>query len=144
MKDDVVIRDEKVQDLVLRTRNYALRIIRLYSSLAKTTEAQVLGKQLLRSGTSVGAQYREAKRAKSDADLINKLEGSLQELEESAYWLELISAAGILHGEEMTDLQSETNELTAIFTSIVKKIKSKKNNLSSFSPHPSSFRGGTK
>lgn len=142
MKDDVVTSDEKVQDLILRTRNYALRIIRLYPSLPKTVEAQVLGKQLLRCGTSVGAQYREAKRAKSDADFINKLESSLQELEETAYWLELISAAGILQSEEMIDLLSETNELIAIFTSIVKKVKSRKNISSSVTPHPSSFRGG--
>jgi four helix bundle protein len=143
MKDDVGAGSgEKIQDLVVRTRNYALRIVQLYSSLPKTTEAQVLGKQLLRSGTSVGAQYREAKRAKSDADFINKLEGSLQELEETGYWMELISATGISNGEVIIELQSETNELTAIFTSIVKKVKSKKNLNSSLSPHPSSFRGG--
>jgi four helix bundle protein len=142
MKDEIVMEGLAAsigtrQDLVLRTRNYALQCIRIYTSLPKTTEAQVLGKQLLRSGTSVGAQYREAKRAKSDADFINKLEGSLQELEETGYWLELISAAGILQYEGTIDLQTETNELTAIFTSIVKKVKSKKKDLSSFSPHPS-------
>jgi four helix bundle protein len=67
------------QDLKVRTKQFALQIIRLYTSLPKTTEAQVIGKQVLRSGTSVGAQYREAQRAKSDADFINKVEGSLQD-----------------------------------------------------------------
>ena len=73
------------QDLKLRTKQFALRIIRLYTALPKTTEAQVMGKQVLRSGTSVGAQYREAQRAKSDVDFINKVEGSLQELDETSY-----------------------------------------------------------
>ena len=80
-------------DLKVRTKQFALRIIRLYTSLPKTTEAQVIGKQVLRSGTSVGAQYREAQRAKSDADFINKVEGSLQELDETGYWLELLQTA---------------------------------------------------
>ena len=82
-------RDVK-QDLKERTKAFALRIIRLYAALPKTTEAQVLGKQVLRSGTSVGAHYREAQRAKSNADFIGKIEGGLQELEETAYWLELL------------------------------------------------------
>ncbi|MCL6560551.1 MAG: four helix bundle protein, partial [Firmicutes bacterium] len=69
---------EKSWDLKDRTREFALRGIGLYSALPKTSEAQVLGKQLIRSGTSVGAHYREAQRAKSNADFINKLEGALQ------------------------------------------------------------------
>ena len=82
---------EKQQDLGVRTKMFALQIIRLYSSLPKTTVAQVIGKQVLRSGTSVGAHYREARRAKSDADFINKIEGGLQELDETGYWLELLA-----------------------------------------------------
>ena len=77
----------EVVDLKMRTKKFALRIIRLYSAVPKTTEAQVIGKQLLRSGTSVGAHYRESTRARSTAEFISKLEGGLQELEESAYWL---------------------------------------------------------
>ena len=77
------------RDLKRRTKTYALNIIKMYVDLPKTTEAQILGKQVLRSGTSVGAQYREGQRAKSNADLISKLEGALQELEETGYWLEL-------------------------------------------------------
>ena len=73
-----------------RTKEFALRIIRLFSALPKTVEARVLGKQLLRSGTSVGANYREAYRARSKSEFIAKCGDSLRELEESAYWLELV------------------------------------------------------
>ncbi|MET0501141.1 MAG: four helix bundle protein [Candidatus Binatia bacterium] len=72
-------------DLKNRTKDYALSVIRLFAELPKRTETQVMGRQLLRSGTSVGAQYREATRAKSNADFIRKIEGSLQKLEESEY-----------------------------------------------------------
>jgi four helix bundle protein len=71
------------QDLRRRTKEFALRIIKLYAALPKNAIAQVLGKQILRSGTSVGAHYREACRAKSNADFINKIEGALQELDET-------------------------------------------------------------
>jgi type I restriction enzyme R subunit len=77
-------------DLKDRTTQFALRIIRLFGSLPKSTEAQILGKQLLRSGTSVGANYREAHRGRSKAEFIAKCGDSLRELEESAYWLELL------------------------------------------------------
>ena len=86
----------------------------------------MLGKQILRSGTSVGAQYREAQRAKSDADFINKVEGSLQELDETAYWLELIKDCGMIPTEKLNPLLKETDELTAIFVSIVRKVKSRR------------------
>jgi len=76
-------------DLKIRTKDYALSVIGLFAALPKRTETHVLGRQLLRAGTSVGAQYREATRAKSKADFISKIEGSLQELEETDYWLEL-------------------------------------------------------
>ena len=72
-------------DLKARTKQFALRIVRLYSRLPKTTEAQVLGKQLLRSGTSVGAHYREASRARSNPEFVSKVECGLQELEETVY-----------------------------------------------------------
>jgi four helix bundle protein len=112
-----------VTDLRIRTKKFALRIIRMYQNLPKTGEAQVIGKQVLRSGTSVGAQYREACRAKSPADFINKMEGSLQELDETAYWLELLIESSIVKAELLADLQKETDELTAIFVSSVKTTK---------------------
>jgi len=73
-----------------RTKQFALRIVEMFSVIPKTTEAQVLGKQVLRSGTSVGANYREAYRARSKAEFIAKCGDSLRELEETAYWLELL------------------------------------------------------
>lgn len=76
-------KSEKPADLRIRTRSFALRVVRLYTSLPKKDEAQILGKQLLRSGTSVGAHYHEATRARSNAEFISKLQGGLQELEET-------------------------------------------------------------
>jgi four helix bundle protein len=86
-------------DLKLRTKDFAVRIIRLYAALPKTTEAQVIGKQILRSGTSVGAHYRESQYAKSDADFVSKIERGLQELEETSYWLELLEEMDIFNSE---------------------------------------------
>ena len=102
------------QDLRKRTRDYALRIVKLYGALPNGAIAQVLGKQILRSGTSVGAQYREAARAKSNADFINKIEGALQELDETQYWLELITETNLVKAERMSALQEETEELIAM------------------------------
>lgn len=110
-------------DLRIRTRKYALAIIRLYERLPRSVVAQTLGRQLLRSGTSPEAQYREAQRAKSSADFVSKIEGGLQELEETTYWLELLLDAEIIPAVELQPLQSETEELIAIFVSIVKNTK---------------------
>ena len=111
------------RDLRVRTKLFALRVIRLYASLPKTTEGQVIGKQLLRSGTSVGAHYREAKRAGSVAEFVSKLEGGLQELEETAYWLELLAEAGVAPAPRLLDLQHEAEELTAILVTSAKTAK---------------------
>ncbi len=109
-----------------RTKEFALRIIHLYASMPKTTEAQVIGKQMLRSGTSVGAHYREAHRSKSTADFISKIEGALQELDETAYWLELLAEGQIVPAAKLAELQKEADELIAIFVASVKTAKSKK------------------
>ncbi|MBL3589570.1 MAG: four helix bundle protein [gamma proteobacterium endosymbiont of Lamellibrachia anaximandri] len=115
---------EEFRDLRERTKAFALRVIRLYSSLPKTTEAQVIGKQLLRSGTSVGANYREAYRARSKAEYISIVGISLREIEETGYWFELLTEADIVPENKLNALQVECNELTAIFVSSVKKAKS--------------------
>lgn len=109
-----------------RTKAFALRIIRLYSSLPKTAEAQVIGKQVLRSGTSVGAHVREGKRSRSDAEMISKTEGALQELEETIYWLELLVDSGIVKAELLAGLMAEADELTAILVTSAKTIKNRK------------------
>jgi four helix bundle protein len=114
-----------MKDLASRTKEFALRVIRLYAALPKSTVAQVLGKQLLRSGTSVGAHYREAIRARSNAEFISKLEGGMQELEESSYWLELLVEAEIISAEKLNPLMAEANELMAILVTCVKKAKMK-------------------
>jgi four helix bundle protein len=121
--------DENKKDLRERTTNFALRIVHLYSSLPKTTAAQTFGKQVLRSGTSVGAQFRESQRAKSDADFINKFEGCLQEADETAYWLELLEKAGIVPAKELESLRKETDEIIAILVTIVTKVKKRINKL---------------
>ena len=118
--------EEKKQELKRRLKEYALRIIRLYEASPKTGAVQVITHQLLRSGTSPGAQYREACRAKSDADFISKAEGALQELDESDYWLELLVDGGYETEKKLKPLRDETNELIAIFVSIVTKTKARK------------------
>ena len=117
----------KTQEIALRsrTKEFALGIIRLYVALPKTTQAQVLGKQVLRSGTSVGAHYREGQRAKSEADFISKMEGGLQELDETGYWLGLLVESKIVSENKLASLRKETDELTAIFVTIVNKMKCK-------------------
>lgn len=115
----------RMKDLGTRTREFAVRCIRLYSALPKTTQAQTLGKQLLRSGTSVGAHYREATRARSDAEFISKIEGGLQELEETRYWFELLRDAQIVPWERLLELGGEADELTAILVTSVKKRKAR-------------------
>jgi four helix bundle protein len=117
--------DKTASDLRERTRDYAIRIVRLYSALPKSNPAQVLGKQILRSGTSVGAHHREAHRAKSDADFVSKIEGALQELDETAYWLELLSAVGVVSIRRLKPLVDETEELISIFVASTKKVKAR-------------------
>jgi four helix bundle protein len=110
-------------DLKIRTRDFALRVIRLYSSLPKSAEAQVIGKQVLRSGTSVGANYREGLRARSRSEYATKLNVSLMELEETLYWLELLEAA-VLRNTEVNSLRAEAGELCAILVTLIKRAKS--------------------
>lgn len=110
-------------DLRDRTKAFALRIIKLYGTLPQQPVAQVLGKQLLRSGTSVGANFREAHRARSDAEFVAKVGDCLKELDETAYWLELLVEAEIFPAERLAALQDESNQLIAILTTIAKKVR---------------------
>ena len=124
MSDECGMMNEK-QGILDRSKCFALRIIRLYPSLPKTTEAQVIGKQVLRSGTSVGAHLREGRRSRSNAEMVSKTEGALQELEETRYWLELLSDSGIVKVERLSDLMKEADEITAILVTSVKTIKAR-------------------
>src|SRR5437870_6284801 len=127
MNDEVEqMNDIERRDLRKRTKLFALRIIKLYTSLPKSTEAQVLGKQILRSGTSVGAHYREGKRARSLAEFISKIEGALQEFDETIYWLELLTESGIVPEAKLTNLKNEAEELMKMLVSSAKTAKKHK------------------
>jgi four helix bundle protein len=116
------MKDEK--DLRPRTKMFARRIIRLYVALPKTdVVAQVLGKQTLRAGTSVGANYREAYRARSKAEFISKIGDCLKEADETLYWLELILEESFIPVRRLQPLLNEANELVAILTTISKRAK---------------------
>ena len=110
-------------DLRERTKHFGLRILRMFSRLSKTTEARVLGKQILRSGTSVGANYREAYRGRSKSEFIAKCGDSLRELEETVYWLELLIDGKIVPPKLLAALRQECDELIAIFVTILKRSK---------------------
>jgi four helix bundle protein len=112
------------QDLRVRTKQLSLRIIRLNVTLQKSdTVAQILGKQVLRSGTSVGAHYHEACRARSVAEFISKIEAGTQELEETIYWLELLADSKTVSDARLRSLREECKELLAILTACVKTAK---------------------
>jgi four helix bundle protein len=124
MNDELqTMNDIERRDLRKRTKLFALRMIKLYASLAKSTEAQVLGKQLLRSGTSVGAHYREGKRARSTAEFISKVEVALQELDETIYWLELLSESQIVAESRLANLKDEAEQLMKILVTSAKTAK---------------------
>lgn len=112
-------------DLKQRTKQFALRIIKMSDALPSTKAGKVIGNQIIRSGTSVGANYRAALRAKSDADFLYKISIVTEEADESLYWLELIEESGMLPSEKIKDLMKEADELTAIFTSTARKTKEK-------------------
>ncbi len=111
-------------DLLPRTKMFARRVIRLYCALPKNdTLAQVLGKQVLRSGTSVGANYREANRARSKAEFVSKMGDCLKEADESLYWLELMIEENVVPRRRLQPLAEEANELVAIFITILKRAR---------------------
>ena len=112
-------------DMKKRTKQFALRIIRLSAALPKTREADVLGRQLLKSGTSIGANYREAVRASSRRHFVSNLEICLREGDETIYWLELLAEAGIVPEKRLSDLLDECNQLVAIMTATVRTAKEK-------------------
>jgi four helix bundle protein len=108
-------------DIRARTRAYALRILRLYRSLPKSADAQMIGKQLFRSGTSVGAHIAEAIRAKSRADFACKIEGAQQELEETIYWFDLLVDSAIVTSAKLQLLRTESEELMAVLATLAMK-----------------------
>ena len=109
--------------LELRTRNFAVTIIKLSISLPKTEEGRVLKNQITKSGTSVGANYREANRSRSKADFLNKIKISESEASETVFWLEVMKDLKWLDKVKVNEVLTEANELLAIFSSISFKTK---------------------
>jgi four helix bundle protein len=99
-----------------RTRNFAVRIVKMFKTLPRTTEAQVVGKQVLRSGTSVAANYRAVCRSRSKQEFIARLGVVVEEIDETVFWLDMLVACEIVSAERLKDLSRESEELLAIFT----------------------------
>lgn len=114
------------QEFKKRTKDIALRIIRLVESLPRTWSAEVIGKQLLRSGTSIGANYRAACRGKSTADVLHKLSIVEEEADESLYWMELLIDGDIVPERKLLALTSDVNEIVAMTVASIKTMRSKK------------------
>jgi TIGR02436 family protein len=108
-----------------RTKQIAVRVIKLIGSLPSTTSAQILGKQLLRSATSIGANYRAACRGKSTADVIHKLSIVEEEADESLYWLELLVDSELLSEKRLSALMGDINEIVAMTVSSIKTLRAK-------------------
>jgi four helix bundle protein len=111
------------KDLELRTKRFSLAIIKFTAGLPRTREVDVLSRQLLRSATSIGANYREANRGVSRADFANKLGTVQKEASETQYWIELLIESGTASKAAAEELLKESSELLAIFTAIGKKLK---------------------
>jgi len=111
------------KQLETRTKKFALSIIRLSSSLPNTTESKVIKNQITKSGTSIGANYREANRSKSKADFANKIKICESEASETVYWLELIIDLKLIDPERAQAILDESSEILAIFIAIGKKLR---------------------
>ncbi len=111
------------EEMKRRTKQFALRVIQLVEWLPKGRTAEVLGRQLLRSGTSVGANYRAACRPKSSPDFISKMGTVEEEADESLYWMELLVEAGIVKSEDLESLMKESDELLAMTVASINTAK---------------------
>jgi four helix bundle protein len=110
-------------EILLRTKRFSLRIISLFDSLSNNPSGQVIGRQLLRSATSIGAHVREGKHSRSASELFSKVSVALQEAEESRYWIELLGESGIVRQERLDDLLREADSLIAILFASTKTLK---------------------
>lgn len=117
---------EKIELLKSRTKQMSLRVIRLYQNLPANGEAQVIGKQLLRSATSVAANYRAVSRARSDAERFSKISIVVEEADETLFWLELLTDAGIAPFAKLSELQKECEEILKIVSYTRKNMKASK------------------
>jgi four helix bundle protein len=115
---------DKAAELKRRTKSFAIRIVNLFRFLPHSPDAQTLGKQLLRSGTSVGANYRAVCRARSQVEFIARMGIVVEEADESVFWLELLGETGVVRPERTQDLLDEANELVKIFGASLRTSKS--------------------
>lgn len=113
----------RADELRQRTKRFAIRIVNLFRALPRSADAQTLGKQLLRSGTSVAANYRAVCRARSKAEFISKMGIVVEEAEETVFWLEILTETGVVSSAKAEDLQKEPNELLAIFGASLRTAK---------------------
>jgi four helix bundle protein len=111
-----VSRVEKARELQTRTKRFAVAVIRFFSNLPKNEAARVIGRQLLRSGTSIAANYRAACRSRSAADFISKINVVLEETDETLFWLELLVEAQLVDSRATANLSAECDELLKIFS----------------------------
>lgn len=116
----------KNEELRERTKQFAIRVIRLFRALPSSADAQILGKQLLRCGTSVGANYRATCRARSKAEFIARLGIVAEEADESVFWLELIEESKVLNPRLLDEILKEARELAAIFSASIRTAKTNK------------------
>lgn len=115
---------QKADEMRARTKKFAVRIVQVFRSLPHTPDAPVLGKQLLRSGTSVAANYRAVCRARSRPDFISKMAIVVEEVDETVFWLEILAETAVLREDRIHDLIHEANELLAIFGASLRTSKS--------------------
>ncbi|MGH9326594.1 MAG: four helix bundle protein [Terriglobia bacterium] len=107
-----------------RTKEFAIRIVRMFQSLPRTEEARILGRQVLRSGTSVAANYCAVCRSRSRAEFVAKIGTVVEEMDETVFWLELLTETSIVNPKQMDNLRAEANELLAIFAASQRTVKS--------------------
>jgi four helix bundle protein len=120
---DLGVRYGRQIELQIRTKKFALRVIRLYRALPRCSESMVIGRQLLRWGTSVAANYRSACRARSRAEFLSKLGVVVEEADETVFWLELVAEAGLLQYRAVENLLDEANQLLAMFSAAQLTVK---------------------
>jgi len=114
---------EFAKELECRIKKFAIRILKLCAQLPNTLEAIVIRNQISKSGTSIGANYREANRSRSKADFASRMKISESEASETVYWLEIVQEMKWFDNHKLTEIMKEANELLALFTSISKRLK---------------------
>lgn len=119
-------RQDPLRDLKVRTKRFALSVIGMLKGVKRTPESDVLGKQIIRSATSVGANYRSACRARSQADFISKIKITLEEADETQYWLELFFELQLIEEKIFQELYKEADELIAILVTSTKTAQQNK------------------